>query len=367
MRQTAFIVSLLFMFNSFGQQVIDVDFEQPSVAQEMRRKTIDVFKPHGERVTYTLRFNGIKLPDFNNKKTKTTLILSDRFSKNTNGSLSLPLLAFAFNSDSAGSKKSDQTLEIILLIPESYLRMENDIFTLYYSYYDGADFFLSTSLDINISCEQPDYYSLSAWEKGIPDDLEVVKVIHKEDHLLVHAHRPNQIETNAYKIRLRAHESFETSTPLAHSKSTLGLIHVPYKARLGVDALTTHSQVSLTNIGVHWGIWNHEKHTYFAHGSATHESWGIGAFILPSLQRVRFVTDNTAHTDLGSYSVKEPFNASFFGFGLTLNYTYNGFGLYLIPFAVDIQTSAEQFHKALHAGRIWFGLGIGYTPRSWKK
>jgi hypothetical protein len=359
MRKTAFIVSLLFMFNSFGQQVIDIEFNQPIIANETQKQQVELSKPLGVPINYTLRFKDFNRPDLSNKATRQMLQFSDEQGLITENNLNKPYATVVYSTDSSQNAKDDHVLEIKIFIPNNYFRMDKESFNLYFSHYEDFNLISKAMVSVTISCEQPEFLSLQQWNDGKFDDLEVVRTIQKEDYLQVQAHRAKNTDIQNYKIRLRAHERFETSTPLAYSKSTLGLIHVPYKARMGVDALTTHSQVSLTNIGVHWGIWNHEKHTYFAHGSAAHESLGIGAFILPSLQRVRFVTDDTA---LRGYSVKEPFNASFFGFGLTLNYTYNGFGLYLIPFAVDIQTSAEQFHKALHAGRIWFGLGIGYTP-----
>jgi hypothetical protein len=296
--------------------------------------------------------------------TRQMLQFSDEQGLISEFNVSKPFASYNYTTDSLNANNGDHVLEIIIFIPNDYFRFDTETFNLSFSHYEGFNMIAKATVSIQISCEQPEFLSLQQWNEGKSDDLEVLRTIQKENYLHVQAHRTKNPDIQNYKIRLRAHERFETSTPSAHSKSTLGLIHVPFKARLGVDALTTHSQVSFTNIGVHWGIWNREKHSYFAHGGYVHQSWGIGAFILPSLQRVRFVQDGTAPE---GYSVKEPFNASFFGFGLTLNYAYNGMHFHLIPVAFDFQTSAEISHMAMHSGKIWIGFGLGYTPLSWRK
>jgi len=357
----------LFALHAWAQNVIEIEFEKPIQATATQHKEIELHKPFGVPVNYTLRFKDFNRPNLNDKDTRQILQLIDNTGNPTENNLSKPFAAYNYKTDSLNTNEGDHILEVNIFIPNDYFRFDTETFNLSFSNYGGVNYsnlIAKATVSVQISCEHPEYYSITQWNKGIPENLEVVKAIQKEDHLLVYAHRPKDSVASTYKIRLRAHERFETTTSTQYSKATLGLINVPIKSRFGNDALTTYSQVSLSNLGLHFGLWNHQKHSYFANGNYTHQSWGIGTFILPSLQRVRFIKETNEPV---GYAVSEPFQASFFGFGLTLNYAYNGLHFHLIPLAIDFQTSAERYHVALHSGKAWMGIGIGYTPLSWKK
>lgn len=356
----AWLLSLILTPYIFSQQELEITEPLVSDSTYSHYGSFELIKVHNENGTYNLKFKHLKKPDSGNSNERYSVDLINSKGESTDVNLSQPYAALVYSLDS--NSQENDFVEVKIFLPKAYFSIHSEKLSLNLYRFHGNKLMSKIQINIIVKFEIPEFLSLNEWQGSLNPNVQVIRVVDQVDHLVVYSHHRLGAEIDQHKVKLRAYEKFVFETPLGKSKPTLGIINVPIKVRRSAADVSSLSQVNLSNLGLHFGLFNFNRHSFHAHGAYTHESFGIGAFVLPSLQRVRFVQN--PESALQSLSVN-PFQASFFGFGMTLNYSYNGLSLSLIPLGIDFQTSADQPYTSIHDRKVWIGLGIGYTPRNW--
>jgi hypothetical protein len=327
---------------------------------------ITLEKPYGKALNYTIRFNTLDKPKFNDTKSR-HMVRFIKLINNNKSSADSPYANLIYILDSDADSENS-SLEIKVFIPELFFSFDEQNFQLTYLHLTEDNKTITVTADVTIRFEQPEMLSYSHW-KLIPErNLQIASVQKKEDHFVVHANERGRGALEVYKVRLLADERFVYQTPNRVLVSSFGLLNLPVKIRFGSLDYQGKHHVQWNNFAAHFGLAQHEKHTHFANGNYVNKLFGFGFFLHPSRQEVQYVRINNINNNTNLNSImklENPFEASFLGAGVSLYYAYNGFSIHFIPLAIDFQLNKRSFTHSAQDGVLYFGLGFGYTPKKW--
>ena len=347
-----------------AQEVISFDMPVSSKNDMRDFGQITIDKPYGKDIDYTIRFTTLQKPKFRDTQNRSTAFLINKDKSNTS-TQNAPYANILYDLEKDNTA-SNPYLEIKIIIPSENFSSQEQNYQLRYLGVSSNNKSIAANLDITIRYEQPEFLSLAHWEQEYNRNLNIASVKHQDDHLVVHANRQWDRNLKMFKIKLLAHERLVYQNPKKSLVPSFGLLNLPVKVRLQAREYDGKHNVQWNNFAAHFGIAQLERHSHFANGHYIHKLFGIGLFIHPSRQEVRYIQSNIISNNITQFiTVDEPFQASFLGAGLSLYYAYNGFSFHFIPLAMDFQMNKRSNNHSIQNGVLYFSFGMGYTPKKW--